>query len=155
FHYVEPTAAYFYYFVKVKDQSPAATEVAHGLTTRNAGAHAGYTLLKQKYYLDWLYTDVIVDGTKGPVADGVYWFNQNVIDATVDQAGIRTVQAGQFVYNEIDQKVIDGAVNLSGQASEELGEATRSAIQRGKVQQYAAIMFAAATIIAGLFIVFV
>ena len=46
-------------------------------------------------------------------------------------------------------------MNLSGQASEGLGEVSRTAIQRGKVQQYAAIMFAAATVIAGLFMVFI
>ena len=60
-----------------------------------------------------------------------------------------------FVYEKIDQNLVDGAVNLSGKASEGLGETTRTIVQRGKVHQYAAIMFAATTILAGLFIVFV
>ena len=51
--------------------------------------------------------------------------------------------------------MVDGVVNLSGKASEGLGEATRAIIQRGRIHQYAAIMFAAATILAGLLIVFV
>ena len=184
FHYVEPTAgyfpvikhgipsyslaivstfialigiagAYYYFFVRVKAQSPAATELADGPTSHNKLAKAGHTLLVNKYYLDHLYTDIIAGGTKGPVADATYWVNQNGIDEVVNQAGKRTAQAATFVYEKIDQTVVDGVVNLSGTASEGLGEASRTALQRGKVQQYAAIMFAAATIIAGLFIVFV
>ena len=184
FHYVEPTAGYFpsikhgipswslalvstaiaglgiaagyyYFFVRVKAQSPAATELADGPTSHNKLAKAGHTLLVNKYYLDHLYTDIIAGGTKGPVADAAYWVNQNGIDEVVNQAGKRTAQAATFVYENIDQTVVDGVVNLSGTASEGLGEASRTALQRGKVQQYAAIMFAAATIIAGLFIVFI
>ena len=37
---------------------------------RNPLAKAGHTLLVNKYYLDHLYTDVIVRGTKGPLAEG-------------------------------------------------------------------------------------
>ena len=121
FHYVEPTAgyfpaishgtpsyslaifssvvaiagamgAYYYFFVRVKAQSPAATELANGLTSRNKLAKAGHTVLKQKYYLDHLYTDIIVGGTKGPVAQGAYWVNQNVIDGAVDQVGRSTLR---------------------------------------------------------------
>ena len=35
-------------------------------------------VLVNKYYLDWLYTDVIVGAVKGPIARAAYWFNQNV-----------------------------------------------------------------------------
>jgi NADH-quinone oxidoreductase subunit L len=148
-------ASYWYYFVRVKAQSPAATELANGLTARNPVARAGHTLLVNKYYLDHLYTDIIAGGTKGPVADAAYWVNQHGIDEVVNQAGTRTAQAAGFVYDKIDQDVVDGVVNLSGSASEGLGEASRSLLQRGKVQQYAAIMFAAATVLAGLFMVFI
>ena len=50
-------------------------------------ARAGYTLLVNKYYLDHLYTDVIVGGIKGPIARAAYWFNQNVIDGVVNGVG--------------------------------------------------------------------
>ena len=82
-HYVEPVATYFpaiahgtpswtlaifstlvaltgvglaahYFFIKVNAQSPAATELANGLTSKNKIAKAGHTVLKQKYYLDHL-----------------------------------------------------------------------------------------------------
>ena len=183
-HFVEPTAAYFpaiahgapswslatastlvaitggagafyYFFVRANAQNPAATELVNGLTSTNKVAKAGHTLLKEKYYLDHLYTGIIAKGIKGPVANAAYWVNQNVIDETVNQAGKRSVQAAAFVYDTVDQKLVDGVVNLSGTASEGLGEVSRTTLQRGKVQQYAAIMFAAATILAGLFIVFI
>ena len=183
-HYVEPVATYFpaiahgtpswtlaifstlvaltgvglaahYFFIKVNAQSPAATELANGLTSKNKIAKAGHTVLKQKYYLDHLYTDIIANGTKGPVADAAYWTNQKGIDGVVNQVGKQATKSAAFVYEKIDQNLVDGAVNLSGRASEGLGETTRTIVQRGKVHQYAAIMFAATTILAGLFIVFV
>ncbi len=183
-HYVEPVATYFpaiahgtpswtlaifstivaltgvglaahYFFIKVNAQSPAATELANGLTAKNKLAKAGHTVLKQKYYLDHLYTDIIANGTKGPVADAAYWTNQKGIDGVVNQIGKQAANSATFVYEKIDQNLVDGAVNLSGKASEGLGETTRTIVQRGKVHQYAAIMFAATTILAGLFIVFV
>ena len=183
-HYVEPVATYFpaiahgtpswtlaifstlvaltgvglaahYFFIKVNAQSPAATELVNGLTSKNKIAKAGHTVLKQKYYLDHLYTDIIANGTKGPVADAAYWTNQKGIDGVVNQVGKQATKSATFVYEKIDQNLVDGAVNLSGRASEGLGETTRTIVQRGKVHQYAAIMFAATTILAGLFIVFV
>ena len=183
-HYVEPVATYFpaiahgtpswtlaifstlvaltgvglaahYFFIKVNAQSPAATELVNGLTSKNKIAKAGHTVLKQKYYLDHLYTDIIANGTKGPVADAAYWTNQKGIDGVVNQVGKQATKSATFVYEKIDQSLVDGAVNLSGRASEGLGETTRTIVQRGKVHQYAAIMFAATTILAGLFIVFV
>ena len=141
--------------MKVKAQSPAATELANGLTSKNKLAKAGHTVLKQKYYLDHLYTDIIANGTKGPIADAAYWSNQKGIDELVNQVGKQATRSATFVYEKIDQNLVDGVVNLSGKASEGLGETTRTIIQRGKVHQYAAIMFAATTILAGLFIVFV
>ena len=149
------SAAGYYFFIKVNAQSPASTELANGLTEKNRIAKAGHTILKQKYYLDHLYTDVIANGTKGPVADAIYWTNQKGIDEAVNQVGKQTARVSTFVYEKIDQNMVDGVVNLSGRASEGLGETTRTIIQRGKIHQYAAIMFAATTILAGLLIVFV
>ena len=55
------------------------------------------------------------------------------------------------VYRDVDQRVVDGIVIGSGSASEESGQFLRH-IQTGKVQQYAAILFAAAAILAGMFV---
>ncbi|MCH7788436.1 MAG: NADH-quinone oxidoreductase subunit L, partial [Acidobacteria bacterium] len=113
--------AFAYYFVKVEQRSTAEhtslTELADGPTSRSGVAAAGYTVLINKYYLDHLYTDIIVGGTKGPVADGVKWFDKEVLDGTVDGVGRGAVAAGSVVYNTIDQGVIDGIVDMAGLAS--------------------------------------
>jgi NADH-quinone oxidoreductase subunit L len=146
--------AYYYYFVKVAAQSPTATELSSGLTSTNKVAKAGHTLLKNKYYLDHLYTGIITGFTKGPLAKSTYWFNQNVIDRTVDNVGRGAVKGGQFIYNKVDQGVIDGAVNATGTASQGAGQELRL-MQNGRVQRYATFLFVAATILAGIFTVIV
>ena len=81
--------------------------------------------------MDHLYTDIIANGTKGPVADAAYWTNQKGIDGVVNQIGKQAANSATFVYEKIDQNLVDGAVNLSGKASEGLGETTRTIVQRG------------------------
>ena len=147
-----------YYFVRVARASKAAgqslTELPNGPTTRLAVARLGHTLLANKYYLDHLYTGIVAGGTKGPVARFAYRTNQEVLDRAVDGVGRTAVAAGRVVYHQIDQKVVDGFINGTGQVSIDSGEKLRR-IQSGKVQNYAAILFAAATVLAGLLIVFV
>ncbi|KAA0232349.1 MAG: NAD(P)H-quinone oxidoreductase subunit 2, chloroplastic [Acidimicrobiales bacterium] len=123
----------------------------HGLTAENRFARGGYLFLERKYYLDWLYEDVIVAAVKGPIARATYWINQRVIDRVVDEAGRTSVRAGKLVYEYVDQKVVDTVVNGSGVAAEESGEELRR-IQTGRVQQYAALLFAAAAILGAIFV---
>ncbi|MCY4163172.1 MAG: NADH-quinone oxidoreductase subunit L [bacterium] len=145
-------AAAYYYFVRVRAVSPMATELPNGPTRRWVLARAGHSVLVNKYYLDWLYTRVIVGFVKGPLAKGTNWVNQHVIDRVVNEVGTRSVQAGNVVYHKVDQLVVDGVVNATGKISDASGEELRR-MQTGKVQQYAAIMFIAATILAGIFII--
>ena len=151
-------AAGYYYFVKVEAASEAAgtslTELSDGPTTRYQLARAGLTLLDNRYYLDHLYNGVVADGTKGPVARLAYRIDQQVIDRTVDVIGQTAVKTGTVVYDKVDQLVVDGAVNATGLASSGMGEELRK-VNSGKVQSYAAILFAAATVLAGLLIVIV
>ena len=148
----------WYYFVKVEAASKAAgeslTELPDGLTSRYPLAKMGHTFLVQKYYLDHLYTDIIAGGTKGPVAAAAYKVDQDVIDGVVNAAGENAVRAGNLVYHRFDQLVVDGIINTSGRASSGAGGELRK-IQTGKVQDYAAILFAAATVLAGILIVIV
>jgi NADH-quinone oxidoreductase subunit L len=95
-----------------------------GVTQRNKLAKAGYHLLQEKYGFDILYTEIIAGGTKGPVAKAAYWFNQNVID---------------------------GIVNGTGASAEGGGQLLRK-IQSGKVQQYGALLFGGAVLLAGVLI---
>ena len=115
-------------------------------------ALAGYTTLVNKYYFDHLYTDVIAAGTKGPVARGVNWVNQNVIDGVVNGAGRLATATGRWVYTHVDQQVVDGAVNGSASAAQSGGQVFRQ-LTSGKVQQYGALLFGAAALFAGAFIV--
>ena len=124
----------------------------HGITERNRLARIGHRALVQKYYLDWLYTDVIVGAVKGPIARAAYWFNQKGLDGVINGAGAGAVRAGQLVYDKIDQGIVDTIVNGSGAAAEGSGQGLRK-IQTGRVQQYAALLFAATAVIAGIFII--
>jgi NADH-quinone oxidoreductase subunit L len=126
----------------------------HGLSERNRVAHTGYTVLVNKYYFDWLYTDQIVGTVKGPIARATYWVNQNVIDGVVNGAGQFSTVVGRFVYEHIDQQVVDGAVLGSAGLAEDGGQLFRR-LTSGKVQQYGALLFGAAAVLAGAFIIFV
>ena len=116
-----------------------------GLTERNKALRGGFLFLKNKYYLDALYENVIVHAIAHPIAKMAYWVNQNVLDATVNGVGIGTRKTGQWVYDNIDQKIVDGAVNGSGWAASEAGHAMQST-QSGKIGQYGALLFGAATV---------
>jgi len=124
----------------------------HGITERNRFARAGYRVLENKYYLDWLYTDVIAGGFKGPIARAANWVNQNVIDGVVNLVGTSARKGGEFVYQRIDQGVVDTLVDGSGTAAEMSGEVLRKA-QTGKVQAYGAYLFLGAAILAAIFVV--
>jgi len=123
----------------------------HGLTSRNKLAHAGYTFLENKYYLDDLYTGVIAGSTKGPIARAANWFNQNILDGVVNGIGAGARKIAGVVYAFGDQLIIDGAVNGSGRSSEGAGQLLRR-IQTGRVQQYASILFAGAVVLAGVLV---
>ncbi len=54
-------------------------------------------------------------------------------------------KTGDWVYRNIDQRVVDGAVNASGVVASESGHALQP-VQSGKVNQYGALLFGAATV---------
>jgi NADH-quinone oxidoreductase subunit L len=60
---------------------------AQGLSGRNKLAGTGKRVLENKYYFDWLYTDVITGFVKGPLANATNWFNQHVVDGVVNGVG--------------------------------------------------------------------
>jgi NADH-quinone oxidoreductase subunit L len=119
-----------------------------GLSSRNALAGAGKKFLVNKYYLDDLYEKVIVGGIKGPVAAGVYWFNQNVIDNVLNYTGKGAQVVGRFTYNYIDQKGVDGLVNGIATLTGESGGEVRK-LQTGRLQFYALMLVVAVVIFAG------
>ena len=117
-----------------------------GLTQRFAPARAGYAFLANKYYLDALY-GAIIKAVAYPISKAAYWVNQHVLDGIVNGAGIGGRKTGEWVYRNIDQRVVDGAVNGSGAAARGSGGALRP-LQSGKVNQYGALLFGAAAVVA-------
>jgi NADH-quinone oxidoreductase subunit L len=116
-----------------------------GLTERSRLANAGYTFLVNKYYLDFLYENVIVRAVAHPIAQAAYWFNQKVLDGTVNAVGEGSKRTGVWVYENIDQKLVDGAVNGSGTVASETGHGLQST-QSGFISQYGALLFGAAAV---------
>jgi len=172
-HYVEPTFAFSEIVHPVFSPPVALMSIAlavgaiglgylyfwkgkgpHGLTQRNAMAARGWAVLENKYYLDDLYEKVIRDGIKGPIARAAYWFNQKVLDGVVNGAAAGARGTGRWLYRYVDQGVVDRTVNASGAGAEGSGQILRH-IQTGRVQQYAALLFAGATVLAGIFIVII
>ena len=124
-----------------------------GLTKRSKLLAAGYSFLVNKYYLDSLYEKVIVHGIAHPIARAAYWLNQNILDGIVNGAGLGTRRVAGWVYRNVDQRVVDGAVNGSGALARSTGGALRP-VQSGKVNQYGALLFAAAAV-AGLVLIII
>jgi NADH-quinone oxidoreductase subunit L len=65
----------------------------------------------------------------------------------VNAFGIGSRKVANFVYDNIDQKGVDGLVNGAG-AGAEAGGAELRKTQTGQVQQYAAYLFGAAALLA-------
>ncbi len=148
-------ASVWLYYKRLYARDPKATEYTAetGSIMTQVGALAvGHKVLEEKYYLDHLYTDVIVGGTKGPVARAAYWTNQNILDRMVDLVGTSSVAVGRFVYKFIDQGAVDGAVNASGSLAEAFGQILRG-VQTGQIRQYATLLFGAATVLVAVFII--
>lgn len=116
-----------------------------GLTSRSRIARRGHAFLVNKYYLDHLYEGIIVKAVAYPLARAAYWVNQNILDGIVNGVGRGGRSTGDWVYRNIDQRVVDGAVNASGLVANETGHALQP-IQSGKVNQYGALLFGAATV---------
>jgi NADH-quinone oxidoreductase subunit L len=110
------------------------------------------TLLVNKYYLDDLYLKGIVRPIQYNVSGFVNWTNQNILDGAVNGAAWLTRRIGLGV-NVVDRNVIDGAVNEIGQATGAVG-AVLKRVQSGKVQQYAAVLFAVVAILTLVFTAF-
>jgi NADH-quinone oxidoreductase subunit L len=140
------------YYKRLYRKDRLATEYTDGLASRSGLARAGHKLLVEKYYLDHLYTGVIAGSTKGWLAQAAYWFNQNVLDGVINAAGTGTAALGRFVYRYVDQGAIDGTVHASGFGASGSGQVLRR-VQSGKVRQYAILMFAAAAVLAGVFVI--
>ena len=109
-----------------------------------------YRLLDHKYYLDDLYWRGIIKPIRDPLAAGVYWFDQNVLDGIVN--GVATASRGlAALVMWFDRNVIDGVVNGAGDVMQLFGRGLRT-IQTGRVQWYAAALVAGVIILTVVFV---
>jgi NADH-quinone oxidoreductase subunit L len=138
-------AAYLFFF-------RGAFSGLRGLSERNKAAAWGKNVLVNKYYFDWLYTDVIVRFVKLPLARAANWFNQHVLDGVVNGVGKGATETGRWVYRNVDQSVVDGVVNSTGSGAGGAGGVLRL-MQSGRIQQYAALFFVGVAVLTGVFVV--
>jgi NADH-quinone oxidoreductase subunit L len=109
-----------------------------------------YRLLENKYYLDDIYLGGIVKPVQYPLAGAAYWTNQHILDGVVNGAAKATLIAAKHTYENVDQQVIDSAVDGAAGLTSWSGGILRY-IQSGNIQRYAAVLFAAIAVFVGLF----
>ena len=114
-----------------------------GLTQRNAFARRGYTFLENKYYLDHLYENVIVDGIRGGVARALLLVRpaRDRRRGQGRRAASRRGSGGSPTTSSTS-KGVDGAINGMAAGTGDAGSALRT-VQSGRVQRYALLLFAA------------
>ncbi len=118
-----------------------------GLTQRVKVLGLGHNFLVKKYYLDHLYEKVIVHSIAHPISRAAYWFNQNILDGILHGFAKSTRTISDWVYKNVDQRVVDSTVNNSATFTKSVGTAAQPT-QSGKVSQYGALLFSAAAIAA-------
>lgn len=124
-----------------------------GLTDRVKILGLGHKFLVNKYYLDVLYEKIIVRTIAYPISRSAYWFNQNILDGILHGLSRSTQKLSDWVYKNVDQRVVDSTVNNSATLTKSVGTAAQPT-QSGKVSQYGALLFSA-TAVAALILVIV
>ncbi|SVD65250.1 uncharacterized protein METZ01_LOCUS418104, partial [marine metagenome] len=94
-----------------------------------------WKILENKYYLDDLYINGLVNPLKTAVAKAVDRFNSQVLDRFVNTVGLAVAFIGKIVYSNLDQKGIDRLVNSVSVGTDTAGGQVKL-IQSGRVQQY-------------------
>ncbi len=144
FHAIDPTVAVLAGLIGIAIAYGFYWKHAFGqnASEKNALLGAGKKFLVNKFYLDVLYTDGVVNGIKGPIARAAYWTNQKIIDNALRYTGKGAVGTAGFVYRYIDQRGVDGVYNGTAVATGAIGAETRK-LQTGRLQEYAWVMVAA------------
>ncbi|BCY16339.1 NADH-quinone oxidoreductase subunit L [Leptolinea sp. HRD-7] len=95
-----------------------------------------HTLLKNKYYIDELYSFLFIRPARW-VADVFtsIWMDNRVIDGALHGIGALVPAIGALLRNGFDKPVINAGVDNAGIKLIDLGQSTRR-IQSGRVQQY-------------------
>jgi NADH-quinone oxidoreductase subunit L len=94
-----------------------------------------HTVAKAKYYMDDFYENVVVAGTN-ELADGCAAFDGGAIDGAVNATGAAGVVLSD-ISGDVDQIVVDGAVNLTADTAQGAGAVVATA-QTGRLRNYLA-----------------
>lgn len=105
-----------------------------------------WKILENKYYLDDLYINGIVNPLKTAVAKAVDQFNSKVLDRFVNSVGLAMGFLGKIVYSNLDQDGIDRIVNSVSVGTDDLGGRVKL-IQSGRVQQYLALFLSSVLLV--------
>jgi NADH-quinone oxidoreductase subunit L len=110
-------------------------------------------VLERKYYLDDLYTDLIVrTAIRDKLAVAAYWTNDHILDRIVYGVGVGANRLASLVYDGADQHGIDAGINGIGLSTLWSSAKVRLA-QSGNVQLYAGAMFTGVALLAIVFAV--
>jgi NADH-quinone oxidoreductase subunit L len=101
-----------------------------------------HTVLEHKFYFDEIYGFVLVGGLH-LLKNIAYAFDQYVVDALVNLAADVTERLSRFSGDELDARMVDGAVNGVGEGAFRLGDLVR-APQVGRIRNY--ILFTACSV---------
>jgi len=95
-----------------------------------------YSVLRNKYYFDELYSAVIVRPAYWIAETVVYrWIDRGVIDGFLHGVARATLRIGDFLRNSIDLPIVNGAGDFVGEGVKKTGKTFR-VIQTGRVQEY-------------------
>jgi len=97
-----------------------------------------YTFLQNKWYFDELYDTVVIRPLLRS-ARILYWVDQKLVDGTVNLVGIITIILAR-VHQLFDTYIVDGCVNLVGTVTRQMGFALRY-LQTGSVQSYLCVLY--------------
>ena len=95
-----------------------------------------YSVLRNKYYFDELYSAVIVRPAYWFAETVVYrWIDRGVIDGFLHGVARATLRIGDFLRNSIDLPIVNGAGDFVGEGVKKTGKTFR-VLQTGRVQEY-------------------
>ncbi len=104
-----------------------------------------YLAVRRKYFIDEVVDATVIRAT-WKLTHLQKWIDEKLIDGLVNLVG-RTNRVGGFISAWFDRTFIDGAVNLVGLVSQFFGAAFRL-LQTGRIQQYAAFAVAGGILLA-------
>ncbi len=95
-----------------------------------------YSVLRNKYYFDELYSAVIIRPAYWFAETFVYrWIDRGVIDGFLHWVARTSLRIGDFFRNSIDLPIVNGGADFIGEGVKKSGKTFR-VIQTGRVQEY-------------------